>query len=122
MAADVTGQSRGRSAGYPTVTPGSPLADRVRAALRAVIDPEVGVNIVDLGLVYDLTIDGDVVRIALTMTSPACPLGEGIVSDAERCARAVPGVSDADVRLVWEPPWGPERMSPAARRQLGWPP
>jgi metal-sulfur cluster biosynthetic enzyme len=98
------------------------LTERVRAALRAVIDPEVGVNIVDLGLIYELTVDGGEVHVALTMTSPACPLGEGIVRDAERCVRAVPGVSGADVRLVWRPPWGPERMSAAARRQLGWPP
>lgn len=94
---------------------------RVAEALRNVLDPELGVNILDLGLVYGVELAGDDVRIDLTMTSPACPLGDVLVGDVERTVRRlVPAAARVDVRLVWDPPWTPERMSEAARRQLGW--
>lgn len=94
---------------------------RVVEALRNVIDPELGVNVLDLGLVYDVALSGDDVRIDLTMTSPACPLGDVLVADVEQTVRRlVPAAARVEVRLVWEPPWTPERMSDAARRQLGW--
>lgn len=94
---------------------------RVVEALRNVIDPELGVNVLDLGLVYDVALNGDDVRIDLTMTSPACPLGDVLVADVEQTVRRlVPAAARVEVRLVWEPPWTPERMSDAARRQLGW--
>jgi len=96
------------------------LRARVTETLREVIDPEIGMNVVDLGLVYGVEIEGARVRVALTMTTPACPLGEQIVRDAEERLRALARVEAADVRLVWEPPWGPERMSEAARKTLGW--
>jgi metal-sulfur cluster biosynthetic enzyme len=96
------------------------LRDRVIDALRSVIDPELGIDIVELGLVYAVDVDGGHVRVALTTTSPACPLADMVTSDAEVRARAIPGVESVEVRLVWEPPWGPERMSPTARRALGW--
>ena len=96
------------------------LRARVTETLREVIDPEIGMNVVDLGLVYGVEIEGARVRVALTMTTPACPLGEQIVRDAEERLRALARVESADVRLVWEPPWGPERMSEAARKTLGW--
>jgi metal-sulfur cluster biosynthetic enzyme len=100
---------------------GEPVSSqRVLAALREVIDPEVGVNIVDLGLVVAMEATERRVEVALTMTSPACPLGEGIVLDAEDRLRALAGVEEVRVRLAWETPWGPERMTPAARRLLGW--
>jgi metal-sulfur cluster biosynthetic enzyme len=94
---------------------------RVAEALRSVLDPELGVNILDLGLVYAVELAGDGVRIDLTMTSPACPLGDVLVGDVEKTVRRlVPAAGRVDVRLVWEPPWTPERMSDDARRQLGW--
>jgi metal-sulfur cluster biosynthetic enzyme len=90
-------------------------------ALRNVLDPELGVNVLDLGLVYDVAVDGDHVRIALTMTSPACPLGDVLLADVEKnVRRRVPATRQVEVRLVWDPPWTPDRMSEAARRQLGW--
>lgn len=97
------------------------LGDRVRDALRQVIDPEVGIDIVELGLVYDVDVRQGDVRVAVTMTSPACPLNEYIITNAEAAIRReIPGVGSARVELVWDPPWRPEMMSEAAKRQLGW--
>ncbi len=89
--------------------------------LRQVIDPELGVNIVDLGLVYDVTIAADgSVAIEMTLTTPACPLG-GFLDDRIRaCLAQLPQVRGVAVKLVWEPPWDPAAMSQAAREQLGW--
>ena len=98
-----------------------PTADRLREALRAVVDPEAGINIVDLGLVYGIDIDGAVVRVALTMTSPACPMGEMIADDVESTLRAVlPEGMQTDVQLVWLPPWEPSMMSDKARSHFEW--
>lgn len=98
-----------------------PRTARVVEALRSVLDPELGVSVVDLGLVYGIAIDGDRVRVSLTMTSPACPMAELVVRDAEEAVRrSVPEVPEVAVLLVWEPAWDPTRMSDAARRQLGW--
>lgn len=99
----------------------APTRERIHAALAQVIDPEIGVNIVDLGLVYDIDSDSDGWRIALTMTSPACPMGQSILDDV----RAVIDTSltigtCVDIDLVWEPPWDPSMMSDAARDALGW--
>lgn len=96
------------------------LREAALAALRDVIDPEVGLNVVDLGLVYGVAVDGGSVRVDLTMTTPACPLGEQIVRDAEARLRDVPGVAAVSVALVWDPPWSPAKMSPHARAALGW--
>jgi metal-sulfur cluster biosynthetic enzyme len=103
------------------VRPGPITPERVREALRHVIDPELGINVVDLGLVYDVTLqDGDV-SIAMTMTTPACPLGETLSEQAEATIRRnVPGVKSVMVDLVWDPPWRPAMMSDAAKEQLGW--
>jgi metal-sulfur cluster biosynthetic enzyme len=98
-----------------------PLHVAVRHALQSVIDPELGIDIVSLGLVYGLSFEGDIARVELTMTTPSCPLGEHLRVEAQRALSAVPGVGRADVRLVWEPPWSPARMSKEARRSLGWP-
>ncbi|MGQ9365861.1 metal-sulfur cluster assembly factor [Azospirillum sp. A39] len=99
------------------------VRDAVREALRAVIDPEMGIDVVELGLVYGIDVAPDgAVSVRLTMTSPACPLGEYLRETAESAIRvAVPEAGGVDVALVVEPPWTAERMSPAARRQLGWP-
>lgn len=93
---------------------------RVETALAGVIDPEVGLDVLALGLVYGIEVDAGSVRVDLTMTTPACPLSETIVADAERAIRGlVPGRA-VEIRLVWDPPWSPERMSERARRMLGW--
>ena len=92
----------------------------VRRALHGVIDPELGIDIVDLGLVYAIAMVGTSVRVDLTMTTAACPLGEHIALDAKTRLESLPGVSDVEVRLVWDPPWDPSRMAPTARAALGW--
>ncbi len=100
---------------------GEPSAEAVRAALRLVVDPEVGVNVVDLGLIYDVTVSGGDVQVRMTMTTPACPLGEALTEQAEATVRQhVAGVRSVSVDLVWEPPWEPSMMSGEAKKQLGW--
>jgi metal-sulfur cluster biosynthetic enzyme len=96
-------------------------AEQVREALKLVIDPEIGMNVVDLGLVYSTEVtDGDV-KIAMTMTSPTCPLGESIAEEAEATVwQRVPGVRSVTVDLVWEPAWHPTMMSETAKATLGW--
>lgn len=98
-----------------------PTESQIYAALKNVFDPEVGVNIVDLGLVYSLAIDERDVRVTMTMTTPACPLSESIQADVKRqIRRVVPGTGTIDVEIVWDPPWSPEQISVEGRRQLGW--
>lgn len=93
--------------------------NEIRDALRSVIDPELGINIVDLGLVYGVTVEGPRVRVDMTMTTPACPLGDYLRDLVEAgVKRRIPGVERVDVELVWDPPWNPDMMSDAARRQL----
>lgn len=93
----------------------------VLRALRAVIDPELGVDIVSLGLVYGATREGERARIVMTMTSPACPLGEVLVADAKNAVTSlVRGVREAEVELVFDPRWTPDRMTPEAKQQLGY--
>ena len=96
--------------------------EQIRAALRKVVDPEVGANIVDLGLIY--RIDSDTpgkLLIEMTMTSPACPMGEMIVDDAyAELDRVLPADCQPEIRLVWEPPWAPSMMSEKCRLSLGW--
>ncbi|MBP2315566.1 metal-sulfur cluster assembly factor [Azospirillum soli] len=99
----------------------SPLDDTIRAALRTVLDPELGLNIVDLGLLYAIDATEERVRVDISLTTPTCPLGETVAADARAAIRrALPDVPDLDVRLVWDPPWKPSMMSDDARRQLGW--
>lgn len=101
---------------------GRPLdADLVRGQLRGVIDPELGVNIVDLGLVYEVGLEpAGTVVITMTLTTPGCPLG-GFLEDQIRASLAVlPQVRDVRIELVWEPAWAPAAMSAAAKDQLGW--
>lgn len=95
--------------------------EQVRDALRQVIDPEVGLNVVDLGLVYGISIDGPAVRVQLTMTSPACPLGRQICESArDAIANAGADPDRIEVDLVWDPPWRPEMMSDDVKRRFGW--
>ncbi len=91
-----------------------------RELLREVIDPELGINIVDLGLVYDVRVDEGVARVRMTLTTPGCPLGAYIDDEVRSCLWGAPGVDDVDVQLVWDPPWHPDQMSDEAKRQLGW--
>lgn len=100
---------------------GLPGESEVREALRYVIDPEVGVNVVDLGLVYHIGVSAEAVQVDITMTSPACPMGEMIMDDAREVVDAItPAGMAVEINLVWEPPWDPSKMSDAARRVLGW--
>lgn len=93
----------------------------IRSILRQVIDPEVGMNIVDLGLVYRVDASAERVLIEMTMTSPACPLGEMITDEVEDLlTRALPKTCAAGVRLVWEPPWNPSMMDEATKQHFGW--
>ena len=101
--------------------PDQPTPDQIRSILRNVVDPEIGVNIVDLGLIYDIRIEAGEIRIALTMTSPACPMSDLVLSDAQAAlAEAFPDAPPAKIDLVWNPPWEPARMSDKARATLGW--
>ena len=95
-------------------------AETVRKALRAVKDPELNLNIIDLGLVYDIetTDEGDV-RVRMTLTSPGCPAGGEILQGVREVTSDLEGVRSGDVELVWEPYWTPERMDPRVRAFLG---
>jgi metal-sulfur cluster biosynthetic enzyme len=92
--------------------------DQVRLALRA-SGSEIGLNIVDLGLVYDVTLDGADVNVDMSLTSPGCPAGPQILHEAEEQLRNLPGVGGVNVNLVWSPPWTPERIEPRVRAYLG---
>lgn len=95
----------------------------VKALLRQVIDPEIGMNIVDLGLLYRIDAGPQGVLIEMTMTSPACPMGEMILDEVKDVlAHALPQSCATDVRLVWEPPWTPAMMDAAAKQHFGWEP
>ncbi len=101
-----------------------PLSEeKVREALKQVVDPELFVNVIDLGLVYlvELTESGDKtdVKIEMTMTSPACPAGPQLVSQAKNVIGAIEGVGNVEVKVVMIPPWTPDRMTEEARDQLG---
>ena len=98
-----------------------PTSGEILDALRGVVDPEMGINIVDLGLVYEAEArDGDV-HVVMTMTTAACPLAESIADEAAAVIRGrVRGVKSVSVQLVWEPAWQPSMMSAAARQKLGW--
>ncbi len=95
------------------------LAEQVRESLKGVIDPELGLNIVDLGLIYDVEVEDGQATVTMTLTSPGCPAGGMIMSGAQEAARGTEGVEDADVRLVWKPFWTPDRIDPDVRAALG---
>lgn len=96
--------------------------DAVVQALGMVIDPEVGVDIVSLGLIYAVEVRDGHVSVKMTMTTPACPLGEQLVLDSRNSILELPGVVSVDVELVWDPPWDPSRMSGELRARFGWAP
>jgi len=95
--------------------------ETVRETLRSVDDPEVGMSIIELGLVYRIDIVPQGVQVTMTMTTPACPMGGVIVDHArEAVGTLLPDGADVDIRLVWEPPWTPDMMSASAKEAFGW--
>ncbi|MES2305049.1 MAG: metal-sulfur cluster assembly factor [Gemmatimonadota bacterium] len=91
-----------------------------RKALRAVKDPELGLNIIDIGLVYDVTVsDAGAAHVTMTLTSPGCPAGAEIMDDVRKTITDLEGITAVEVELVWEPYWTPERMDPRVRAFLG---
>ena len=102
-----------------TSTEGGISEDVVRLVLRRVKDPDVNMNIVDMGLIYNVSVAGDDVDVDMSLTSPACPSGPEIMHEAEVQLRAIPGVGHVAVNLVWSPPWTPDRIEPRVRAYLG---
>jgi metal-sulfur cluster biosynthetic enzyme len=104
-----------------TTEPVAPTPANIRAACATVHDPEFGLSIEDLGLIYDASIDAEGgVVIAMTLTSPYCPAGDVIVGAVTAVVAAIAGVTTVDVRLVWEPAWTPDRVTLQGREYLGW--
>jgi FeS assembly SUF system protein len=100
--------------------PGGDTYEGVITALREIYDPEIPVNIYDLGLIYGVEIDGDGhAVVSMTLTTPHCPVAESMPGEIELRVSAVPGVRDAEVNLVWDPPWDPQKMSDEAKLELG---
>jgi len=97
------------------------MAEHVREALRSVTDPEIGINIVDLGLIYDIEVGPGELVIRMTMTAPACPMGAWLTGQVRQEAQRIAGARSVTVDVVWDPPWNPSMMSDAARDRLGWP-
>ena len=96
------------------------LMEPVLAALKTVRDPEVPVNLVDLGLIYELIVKkGGIVFVEMTLTTPACPVAQSMPGEVEKAALTVPGVNEVRVKLVWTPPWDRDRMTEAAKLELG---
>ncbi|MEK7380415.1 MAG: metal-sulfur cluster assembly factor [Gemmatimonadota bacterium] len=94
--------------------------ETVRKALRQVKDPELGLNIIDIGLVYDVAVsDEGAVHVKMTLTSPGCPAGPEIMGDAKQTVEALEGVTAVEVELVWEPYWTPEKMDPRVKAFMG---
>lgn len=95
--------------------------EAIRRALRQVKDPEINLSVIDLGLIYDVELSDDgEVDIKMTLTSPGCPSGPEMLGDVDRVVRALDGVTDVNVELVWEPYWTPERIDPKVRSFLGY--
>jgi len=104
----------------PLPAPIAPTPESVRKALRAVKDPELNLNIIDIGLVYDVEVnDPGMVHVRMTLTSPGCPAGTEIIDDVKRVAGDLEGVESVEVELVWDPYWTPDKMDPRVRAFLG---
>lgn len=104
----------------PQAPAGPVNEERARAALTKVMDPEIGINIVDLGLVYDIAVSEDRIAVTMTLTSPTCPMGDLILDEVEAALKCLAPAAEIDLEVVWEPPWSPDKMSPAAKEQFGW--
>lgn len=114
VAADETNQSPAS-----TTDAAPPSVDQVKLALRKVKDPELNLNIMDLGLVYEVAVEGPLVLIDMTLTSPGCPAGPQIMNDVERTVKAIPGVERVAINLVWQPFWTPDKIEPRVRAYMG---
>jgi FeS assembly SUF system protein len=99
--------------------PGGDLYESVIAALKEIYDPEIPVNIYDLGLIYNVEINDGSAVVTMTLTTPHCPVAESMPQEVELRVEAVPGIRDAEVNLVWEPAWSPATMTDEARLELG---
>lgn len=100
---------------------GNSLKEDIQSALREVIDPELGVNVIDLGLIYDLKIQDDELKVVMTTTSPVCPLNAYLTDSIKKVVlESFPQIKSVEVEIVWEPPWSPQKMSEHARRLLGY--
>jgi len=121
---DALGEVAGETEEAPKVKPEGPLEEAVWNQLKSVFDPEIPVNVVDLGLIYDCTVDktpegGTSVQVKMTLTAPGCGMGPTIAADARSKVLAIDGVDDASVDLVWDPPWNQSMISEAGRMKLG---
>ena len=106
--------------GLPATEPGGDLYEAVIDALKEIFDPEIPVNIYDLGLIYGVDISPEAsVAVTMTLTTPHCPVAESMPGEVELRVSSVPGVRDAEVNLVWDPPWDPQKMSDDAKLELG---
>ncbi|WP_396202722.1 metal-sulfur cluster assembly factor [Gemmatimonas sp.] len=104
----------------PQDSTGGPIsADQARLILRRVKDPDLNINIVDLGLIYEVHVHGSNVQVDMSLTSPGCPSGPEIMGEAEVQLRTIPGIGDVTMNLVWSPPWTPERIEPRVRAYMG---
>ncbi|MDI1295989.1 MAG: SUF system Fe-S cluster assembly protein [bacterium] len=103
----------------PVGEPGGDLYENVIEALKEIFDPEIPVNIYDLGLIYGVDVQEGHVTVTMTLTTPHCPVAESMPGEVELRVGAVPGVGDAEVNLVWDPPWDPQKMSDEAKLELG---
>ncbi len=102
------------------VEPGGDIYEAVIEALKEIYDPEIPVNIYDLGLIYDVTITPENhAKVQMTLTTPHCPVAESMPGEVELRVGAVPGIGDAEVELVWDPPWDPQKMTDEAKLELG---
>lgn len=108
-----------RPSGLPD-EPESEVHGKIREALRAVSDPELGINIVDLGLIYDIDVEDARARVTMTLTSPGCPAGDQILAGARKQTESVEEISEAEIKLVWKPFWTPDRMDPKVRAAMGY--
>ena len=115
----LTGFLSGETEEKPPASNGD-LTDRVIDMLKSIYDPEIPVDIYELGLIYDIEVseDGDA-TITMTLTTPHCPVAESMPGEVEMRVLSVPGIRDAEVKLVWDPPWDPSKMSDEARLELG---
>jgi len=95
--------------------------EEIVKALKECYDPEIPVNVWDLGLIYDVSVDGEKVHVKMTLTAPGCPMHTFISQDVKEKLQSISGVKEATVEVVWDPPWSPDKMSPQAKAQLGIP-
>lgn len=104
----------------PTTT--ATIRDAVLQALHLVYDPELGVNVVDLGLIYDVDVHDDrSIIVSMTLTTPGCPMHASIGDWVAQALQTVPDITGGEIRIVWDPPWDPSRLTPEGRRELGYP-